>query len=380
MALVPTILVALLLILLSPLFRVRFGELTSGRIGHFAANTEIYLCERDAGRHGTRVFDFFYHGPSICNQQLKKMWDRSLPIYGYANFMDRVIRRLPGGSRHAIPRRPEGDRDVYGLLSNFEPHLSFTAAEDELGRNSLISLGVPEGSPFVCFHARDSVHLDAVFPEQEWSYQDHRNSSISNYLPGVKYLAQRGYFALRTSAYVRHPLEAVGPGILDYATEGRSDFLDIYLGAKCRFFICDTAGISTIPMIFRRPIAWVNYVPLELVHTSSENDLFIPKKLWGTNEARFLSYKEILNSDIGIFGLNSQYDELGIEVIENSPQEIAALIMEMDSRLNGTWVNSPEDDELQKRFWSLFRSSQYHGTIVSRIGADFLRENRALLE
>jgi hypothetical protein len=52
----------------------------------------------------------------------------------------------------------------------------------------------------------------------------------------------------------------------------------------------------------------------------------------------------------------------------------------MDSRLNGTWVNSPEDDELQKRFWSLFRSSQYHGTIVSRIGADFLRENRALLE
>jgi len=380
LALVPTILVALLLILISPLLRVRFGELASGRIGHFAANTEIYLCERDAGLHGTRNFDFFYHGPSICNRQLQKMWDRSLPVFGFANFVHRVLRRLPGSSTHEIPRRPGRDRDIYGLLSNSEPHISFTAAEEELGRNSLIRLGVPEGSPFVCFHARDTVHLDAAFPGRDWRYQDHRNSSIHNYLPGVEYLTQHGYYALRTSAYVEEPLGARGPGILDYATEGRSDFLDIYLGAKCRFFICDTAGISTIPMIFRRPIAWVNYVPLELAHTSGPHDLFIPKKIWFAKEDRFLSFKEILRSDIGTFALNNQYDELGLEVVENSPQEIAALVKEMDSRLDGSWAGEPEDEELQKQFWSLFRPNEFHGTIVSRIGADFLRKSRTLLE
>ena len=35
--------------LIKPWFLVRFGALTSSRIGHFAANTELFLCERDAG-------------------------------------------------------------------------------------------------------------------------------------------------------------------------------------------------------------------------------------------------------------------------------------------------------------------------------------------
>src|SRR5438132_1828901 len=40
---------ALALRAIRPWLLIRIGILTSERIGHLAANTELYLCERDAG-------------------------------------------------------------------------------------------------------------------------------------------------------------------------------------------------------------------------------------------------------------------------------------------------------------------------------------------
>ena len=48
--------------LIRPWLLVRLGGLESSRIGHFAANTELYLCERDAGINipKQRYVDLFY--------------------------------------------------------------------------------------------------------------------------------------------------------------------------------------------------------------------------------------------------------------------------------------------------------------------------------
>ena len=54
--------------------------------------------------------------------------------------------------------------------------------------------------------------------------------------------------------------------------------------------------------------------------------------------------------------------------------------LEMDARLNGTWHTTKEDKELQRRFWTLIDGSELHGTILSHIGAKFLRQNRDLLD
>jgi len=97
-------------------------------------------------------------------------------------------------------------------------------------------------------------------------------------------------------------------------------------------------------------------------------------------EHRFLTFGETLDSGIGRFSKSEQYEQLGIEVVENTPEEITALAVEMDERLEGTWQTTEEDEERQRRFWSLFKPSELHGTIVSRIGAEFLRQNRELLD
>ncbi|MDP1808718.1 MAG: TIGR04372 family glycosyltransferase, partial [Actinomycetota bacterium] len=205
---------------------------------------------------------------------------------------------------------------------------------------------------------------------------------IENYIPAVAELTRRGCFAFRMGAVVNRPLEQTNPMIIDYAANGsRTDFLDIYLAAKCRFFIGDTAGIYAVPAIFRRPIAFANFIPLEHAHTWGQNDLFIPKLLWLRGESRFLTFKEIFDNGIGRFLEADQYERMGIDSIENTPEDIAALVVEVDERLRGTWKSTPEDEELQRRFWSLFNPSELHGEkMVSRIGADFLRTYRDLLD
>ena len=68
--------------MIRPWFLVRWGRLFSSRIGHFAASTELYLCEQEAGINvpKQRYVDLFYMAyQPISNQQLAVMWKRVLP-------------------------------------------------------------------------------------------------------------------------------------------------------------------------------------------------------------------------------------------------------------------------------------------------------------
>lgn len=369
--------IVLLIRLIRPLVVVRFGALRSERIGHFASNTEIYLCKRDLTSQKPRNFDLFYCEGPVSNYQLKRMWSRVLPIYNLIKWVDKVNRLLPKAREHTVDF--SADRDVDGLIKQSRPHISFTAQEEALGRKGLADLGISCGSSFVCFQARDSAYLENTLNGRSWDYHDYRNSNINNYIPAAQALAERGYFPIRMGSMVKERLDNSNLKIIDYATKGRTDFLDIYLGAKCRFFLCDTVGTYAIAEIFRRPIAWVNFIPLELVPTWRRKYLFIPKKLWLRVERRFLTFKEILDFGIGRF-LNSQrYEKASIEVIDNAPEEILALSLEMDDRLKGVWQETEEDRQLQKRFWELFRISDVNHIFLSRIGAQFLRQNQELM-
>lgn len=69
-----------------------------------------------------------------------------------------------------------------------------------------------------------------------------------------------------------------------------------------------------------------------------------------------------------------------IEIVKNSAEEITEVVLEMDQRLNGTWIETDEDIELQRRFRQLRdvvpKNRVQEGV---RIGADFLRRYQHLL-
>lgn len=372
------VLPVLVVIGLRPLILIRFGYLISSRIGHLARNTELYACGRDLNTDSRRTVDIFFHAPPICNQQLKKMWDRTLSVSPLAKWPFRLLYRLPVLKDHIVTL--PSDRDTDATFAQTQAHISFTPEEEILGSAALREFGLPEGAPFVCFHARDSSYLNTIFPGTDWRYHDHQDANIHNYVPAMEELARRDHFAFRMGAIVKDALNSNNPRIIDYAAHGRTDFLDLYLSANCRFFLCSSSGLEAVPTIFRRPLVMVNLTPLEYAPSWGPDDLFIPKKLWLREEHRFLTFPEIMGSGIGRFLDGDQYEDIGVDVIENDPEDITALVVEMDERLNGTWETSNEDEELQRRFWSLFKPNYIHGQLLSRIGAEFLRQNRGLLD
>jgi putative glycosyltransferase (TIGR04372 family) len=382
---IPALFFVILFRLLKPWVIIRIKKLYSERIGHFAANTEVYLCERDMGINNPKkhFLDIWYYNGDICNMQLQKMWNRVLKIWpSYLSSLIVMINsRLPDGELYTIPWRNDQARDVNNLLDPVLPHLSLTLEEEEFGRIALESMGIPSHSLFICFVGRDSKYLKLINPNLDTSYHDCRNTDVKNYLLAAEEMVNRGYYMIRMGSAVVDALESNNPRIIDYAMNGqRTDFMDIFLGAKCHFFISVGTGIDSIPEIFRRPILYVNLVPLEYAPSWGKNNLFIPKKYWLEKEQRFMSFREIIESGAGRFLYTNQYVDMGITLIENNPEEILEVTIEMEERLKGTWVTTEDDEDLQRKFWSLYPPSELHGKIYSRIGAAFIRRYQTLLE
>ncbi len=379
--------------LIRPWLLVRLGSLISARIGHFASNTELYLCEQDAGINAPqqRHADLFYMAyRPICNQQLATMWKRILRVWPAWILAPIILvnRLIPGGAVHEIGNNTNRDRDVHNLLDRFPPHLEFTSEEEVRGEAGMRVMGISLGTPFVCLIVRDNAYLDAYLSSNEWNYHNYRDTDIQNYILAAEELAARGYFVIRMGAKVKEALKTAHPRIIDYATNGmRSDFMDIYLGAKCEFCISVSTGFDAVPYIFRRPVAYVNMVPLGYLFTFRQQVLCITKHHFALAEDRELTLSEIFNYGVGFCIHTSDYASKGIKLIENTSEEIRSVVIEMAERLNGTWQPHEDDEVLERRFWEIFptdavdayQGSPLHGEIRARFGAHFLRNNRELL-
>lgn len=378
--------------LIRPLFLIRFYSL-SGRMGHFAANTELYLCEQDAGFNVPKqpYFDLFGMPDKIPNRTMENIWRRY--FYICPSFLFRTIelanKLIPGGSMHEISSNTQHDRDVFNLLGGTSPHVQLTPEEEIRGIGGLLSMGIPKGAHFVCLLVRDSAYLESYSPPRyagQYDYHNYRDCNIKNYILAVEELAHRGYFVIRMGAKVREPLEVTHPKVIDYAWDGRrDDFMDIYLASKCEFFISTSTGLDAVAWcVFRKPIVYTNFVSVGYFPTYLKKSLIIPKKHVCIKTERELSLSEIFERGVGFSINTSRYESEGVALIENTPEEIRDIAVEMLERLTDIWKPDPCDQGLQDRFWKIYSekvASEYegpslHGEIQASLGAQYLRHNQ----
>lgn len=375
---------------IKPWLLVRFGCIIGSRIGHLAGNIELYLCERDAGINVPvqRHLDFFYiQNKPICNIQLVTMWKRLLRILPNWILVPivQINNLIPGGEVHDIGSNTMHDQDVHNLFERSPPHLQFTVEERVRGEDGLQAMGIPKGTAFVCLMVRDSAYLAGA----DWTYHSYRNSDIQNYILAADELASRGYYVIRMGAKVHEALKSVHSRVIDYATNGmRSDFMDIYLGAECAFCISTSTGWDAIPYIFRRPIVYVNLMPLGYLFAIRWVYLAITKHHVLVQQNRELTLQEIFSHGIGFSYRTSDFESKGVQLVENTPEEIRDVAVEMIERLNSTWQSDEGDEVLQKRFWAIFPKGEIvtsRGQVLctdirSRYGAKYLRHNRHWLQ
>ena len=262
----------------------------------------------------------------------------------------------------------------YYEFNYLEPVLSFTADEEAKGKQLLAKIGINENDWFVCFHSRDRAYLGGT-P----NHNDYRDCDVNNYLKAAEYIVAKGGFAIRMGAIVDKPLpKNKHPRIIDYAKDYRSDFMDVYLSAKCRFFLGCTAGLHVLPLIFGVPVAGANFTHLE-IPLIGEKDIFISKTIRDIKGNRVITFPEIFAKRIGKWLSSNDFEKAGIEVIENTPDEILKLAQEMNESIGGKIRYSEEDVALQKRYHALIKPEHVCYGVPSKIGAHFLRDNEELL-
>ena len=186
-------------------------------------------------------------------------------------------------------------------------------------------------------------------------------------------------------AIVEKPFKSKNPKIIDYANSNlRSDFMDIYLGARCSFCISTGYGFDEIPYFFGRPVAMLS-VPFGFLRTFSRKTLILTKQHILKKEKRRLNLSEIFSHGAAYAIKTKAFKEKGIELVDFTPNEIKDFVIEMAENLEFNNDLNSEDQELQKIFRDLYASNikrhpyadiKVHGQIRCCYSAKFLRENR----
>jgi putative glycosyltransferase (TIGR04372 family) len=285
------------------------------------------------------------------------------------------------------------------------PTIVFTDEEQRVGRAILSQLGL-EPQHYVCFHSRQAAYArksnadlfaqrgaaanatSRVVQFEESLFQTFRNSDFSDYGPAIAGLARHGLKAVRIGAIVEGDVGEM-PNLVDYAGQHRAalgeeaSFADVWLMANARFYVGTSSGVTASAYIFNLPIVWVNSFPWPWGHAPArEGSLYLPKLV--SVGGRVLKLTELIGfsrtHDWRVLYDDAAVKRLGWLVIDNSPEEIAAVVEEMELRLSGAVVDKVEDEALHLRLQSHFdpRMPMYYGR--GRMGRDFLSTHQNLLE
>ena len=271
------LLVAIFIKLIRPFILIRWTRLDNARIGHFATNVEIYLLKKKSGIDMPKenFLDFFYKPElKISNKQLDKMWRKKLIImpwflaHSLEHFRQKgfLFKDENTFETHSVDR--------HNLLDTTKPILSFTPEEKKRGFDFLKKIGLPENSKFVCLQVRDQEYLN----EERYGFHNFRNCDIENFKLACNFLSGENIYVFRMGSKVKKKITYASNKIIDYATNGmRTDFLDIFLGSECLFWLTTGSGIDNMSKLFRRPILYTNQAPVGHITTFQKTALVIFK-------------------------------------------------------------------------------------------------------
>lgn len=375
------------LILRYPLYYmgVRFINMPFWTIGHFATDPDCFIKEKILGMR-PKFFEIWlvYPKERVANQCLLDYWRKHIRIidssfwYILLEPLSRdSILEYKGVHEYTNTYNTAQYTVIHKAWGNRPPILSLSQMDRERGWENLRRLGVPRDAWFVTVHCREPGFYKILHPNFG-DMHDFRDADIYSYIPAMKAIVECGGWCIRVGDPTMKPLPQM-ENVIDYVhLDIKSDWMDIFLLANCKFHL-GGSGVFGVCCAFGIPNAMANVAPIGTMFQLGPRDIDIPKLVWSFAEGRLLTFKEILDSSIGNFYYTHLYNEANVRVVDNSPEDIRGLALEMLDRIEGKAVYTVEDERLQEQFKALFRPGHRSYGGSSRIGRDFLRKYAVLL-
>ena len=356
----------------------RFISLLYNRIGHLVVEPEIFFKKKQLGLYPDYKVFIYLPINKVANKHyilyLNKLQGITPLITKFQNFIFEPFWLFPflrlNTRNYAIANNETSEWSrISKLWEGKQPILKVDLSDQIYGKQVLDKLGLGN-SWFVCFHVREGGYS----PKDEM-FHSFRNANIETYITAMNYIISLGGKCIRMGDPSMTKLPQI-EGVIDYAhSDFRSDRMDVFLCATCKFFFGTSSGLANLASVFGTPLAITNIAPLNMVLLPNYCDRGIFKIYRSSKNNSLLTFNEIFKNDSSNFRHTIDFINSGIELIDNTDEEILGLCEEMLAVNN----NSSFDLELQSKFKNLMNPTHYTFGAIGNIGSKFLEKYKILL-
>lgn len=348
------------------------------KASHFIDGVEMHL-RRSSFAKKKQVIKIVIWPQKFPNEALATLYRRIVYIIGpKQKFIAKV---LP----FVIWRVKVFDHDVCKTSSNFLKRVntggtsvSFSEDESRKGNELVRDIFGDENKSFVLLGYTSPRYRKLV--DQRYHPKDDIISAIPdplNFVKVIERLNRLGFGVARQGLHLDETEELSRAGLTIPKYEKFAvGFPDVWLAANCKFLLSACTGSWWFGLPFDKPAVITDvYNPNGIGGLRSS--LFIFQIPWNLKEQRHESFAWMSANPRWCY----DSEKLGFEYtnINNSPEQIIDVVDEQLARLNGTWVETDEGMELQKRFQRFVWGKDADPAYLPRVGAKFLKEHQHLL-
>ena len=230
-----------------------------------------------------------------------------------------------------MEQEPQCIKNLYTITGNL-PLFSIGIDQDTNAQIFLEKKFNKKIDKWVCMHYRNSDYTSNFqkglkIPNDDYG-QDFRNTNPEHLIPVLKRLNNLGIHVFLMGHDAHFPIQDNEYFTNFSCCPWKTDFLDVYLSAKCLFYFGNSSGSAQISRMFGRPTIGSN---LALLHcfNGTNTDITAPKKYYDISLGRYLTLSEILKSPVRFARNADEYIAAGILLHENSAEELNLLLSEM---------------------------------------------------
>jgi len=261
------------------------------------------------------------------------------------------------------------------------PLLHLKKEHYDIGKQVLRKLGLPDDAWYVTLHVREPGYRGE---SRKNTTEEFRNANPLDYVNACKVITNAGGWVFRMGDPSMTALPKM-PQVIDYARTGeiRSDLMDVFLGATCRFLIGSASGYLRLPRYFGVPVLFTNSTNTVPYFSLTENDLYLPRLLKYKGNGNYLSFEENISPPISMLTNSQHFLNMGLGWANNTPEELEIATIEMLEKTDDN-SSSKNEDDLQRRFKIVAEKcgQKYGGHPVkafASISSEFLHKHVDLL-
>lgn len=294
------------------------------------------------------VFSFLAHDIGVAPMLLHQQ-----------NFQSRIDERNCRQAR--MSKDIQLYRDRYGPLI-----IDLPEALIEAGEKNLSKIGIKPGEWFVCLHGGE-VSTNGTF-----KYDLYRRQTIKDFRGVINTVKLLGGKVVRMGDGNLPPAPP-DLALIDYAcSKYKSDWMDLFLVHKCRYFVGCNSGLQSVAVIYGKPQIITNVIPWPMLLTF-DGDIYLPKMIVDKERGSFLTISEYIEAGLHVWQKDLPYP---YEVVPNSEEDLRDAALEMENLLH--CPVPPQENHLQRKWKNAFPPGSQCQFQKSMVSSSFIASHQDL--